>query len=168
MRDEFRRDLYASIQLAMTHAPDRLHPRRGGARRLRRDVDDHRGRSGRRARDACPDRAARADVRASTTRKFVSASRRRQAVGGVHAVRAAHGRHDRAARPARRARTSCSTASSAISGRRPGISGPRWCGAIRRRPSSSATCRTPGSARDFIRSRPRHVRLRARERLARS
>ena len=47
----------------------------------------------------------------------------------------------------RSARSRCSTFSSRASGPPPGTSGPRWCGTIAIRRSSSATCRIRGSAR---------------------
>ena len=61
--------------------------------------------------------------------------------------------------------TSCSTCFLARpAARRRGTSGPRSSGATRARRTSSATCRTPGSASGFVRAVLDHARLRARGR----
>ena len=146
LRDEFRRDLYASIQLAMIAARHRLHPRRRRPRRLRRHVDDHRGLAGRGVRPL-PQRGARwTDVRALLA-EFVARRDWHEAVGCVHAVRASH----------RRAPSCGSVSASARMSSRLVLHGPaagrvdQWAEVVWRRSeerrSSSATCRTRGSAR---------------------
>ena len=66
-RDEFRSDLYRSLQIAIAHARHRLSAGRGRARRLRCDLDHDRAVAGRRAADAAAGRVL-AHVRALLAR----------------------------------------------------------------------------------------------------
>ena len=127
-------------------APNRLHPGCRRSRRFRRDVDDDRGGARRTSWVACPRRSrVRSIARSSGT--GTSSSRVATARSRGRATRrtsfAPSGRWCGWANAT--ARTSCSTGSSRISGPPRGISGPKSSGAIQRRRSSSATCRTPGS-----------------------
>ena len=129
-------------------ARHRLHPRRRRARRLRRDVDDDRARARRRARDTC-----RAAALPRTFERYWQrvrrAARRHAALGRLHAVRAAHASARSSGSAGATARTSCCDCffarpppgGAGTSGRRSSWRDPR------ERRGSSATCRTPGSAR---------------------
>ncbi len=147
LRDEFARDLAASIAAAMARARHRLHPGLRRARRLRRHLDDDRARPAEASRRCCRGRARRA--RSSATGEFVARAARRRADGR-------RTRPTSCAPSARSCGWAGATARSELldwlprppAARRAGGSGPRSCGrdASARR-ASSATCRTPGWAR---------------------
>ena len=130
----------------------RLAAGRGRARRLRPDLD----RRSRSAPAACwrplPPTRSCAHLRALLARRRATRRERRHGMGRLHALRAAQRRRARAPRRAR-ARARGAAPSSIATGARPaGTSGPRSCCAMRASRASSATCRTPGSRSDFIRS----------------
>ena len=144
-RDDVPRDLIASIQAAMRMHKIDFIPGCGGARRLRRDLDD--GRPGARRRAGTASRSRRSSAPSSGTART--------------SARGATGRNR--GRPTRRtscapsgrscasagatARTSCSTVFFRTSARRLEPVGRGRLARPAQPRSSSATCRTPGSAR---------------------